>query len=158
MTTKVTFRSALASDADAIGQLVRTAYAKWIPVIGREPKPMTVDYSLAVTQNDFELLFDGVELAGLVETIRKDDCLWIENLAVAPHQHGKGFGRRLLARAEELAQVAQLGEIRLLTNADFRSNVALYHRAGYAVTHVEPFMGGITVYMAKRPGACSRFR
>ncbi len=152
MTPKPSFRPAVASDAEAIGQLVRAAYSKWIPVIGREPKPMTVDYGLAVEQNDFELLFDQGDLVGLVETIRKDDCLWIENVAVSPDQQGRGFGRRLLARAEELAHAAHAGEMRLLTNADFQSNVTLYQRVGYRVTHTEPFMGGTTVYMTKRLG------
>ena len=36
-------------DADAVRSLVRSAYAKWIPVIGREPKPMGADYEHAVS-------------------------------------------------------------------------------------------------------------
>jgi hypothetical protein len=39
-------------DAVAIQRLTREAYAKWVPIIGREPKPMTVDYAEAV------MLFD----------------------------------------------------------------------------------------------------
>ena len=35
-------------DAPAIRDLTRAAYAKWVPVIGREPKPMGADYDLAV--------------------------------------------------------------------------------------------------------------
>jgi hypothetical protein len=35
-------------DAVAIQRLTREAYAKWVPIIGRQPKPMTVDYAEAV--------------------------------------------------------------------------------------------------------------
>ena len=36
-------RQAVPADAPAIRELTRAAYAKWIPLIGREPKPMTAD-------------------------------------------------------------------------------------------------------------------
>ena len=41
-------RRAAPPDAEAVRSLTRKAYAKWIPVIGREPKPMTADYEVAV--------------------------------------------------------------------------------------------------------------
>lgn len=150
MNPTLSFRAASSNDAEAIACLVRAAYSKWIPVIGREPKPMTVDYRLAVAANDIALLFDQDVLVGLIETIRKDDCIWIENVAVAPDHQGKRLGQRLLAHAEDLAKAARHTEVRLLTNADFKANVSLYQKLGYAITHTEPFMGGTTVHMAKR--------
>ncbi|MIL09746.1 N-acetyltransferase [Salmonella enterica subsp. enterica] len=143
-------RPATLDDAEAIARLVNDAYAKWEPVIGRKPMPMTVDYRQAVGRNDFALLFDQEQLVGLIEAIRQDDCIWIENVAVTPDRQGAGIGQRLLAHAEELAKTAGRKEVRLLTNADFKSNVTFYRKFGYAVSHVEPFMGGQTVYMVKR--------
>ena len=35
-------------DAVAIQNLTREAYAKWVPIIGRQPKPMRMDYAEAV--------------------------------------------------------------------------------------------------------------
>jgi uncharacterized protein len=150
MNTDITFQAATSSDVEAIGSLVRAAYAKWVPVIGREPKPMKADYRLSVERNDFALLHYQGELAGLIETIEKEDCIWIENIAVAPVHQGKGLGQLLLAHVEDRAFSAGHGEVRLLTNADFKSNVELYQKVGYTITHTEPFMGGTTVYMAKR--------
>lgn len=40
---EVTMRTALPEDAIAIRALVRAAYARWVPVIGREPRPMQAD-------------------------------------------------------------------------------------------------------------------
>ena len=145
----ITFRSATPDVAAAIRELVRSAYAKWVPLIGREPRPMTADYDLAVREHQFDLVFDGDRLAGLIETTVRDDHLWIENVAVVPSAQGKGLGRQLLARAETRAREASREEMRLLTNGAFAANVALYEHVGYVVTHTEPFMGGTTVYMTK---------
>ena len=34
-------RRATPRDAEAVRALTRAAYAKWVPLIGREPRPMT---------------------------------------------------------------------------------------------------------------------
>lgn len=145
----LSFRSALPQDAKLIHALVRAAYAKWVPVIGREPKPMNADYEKAVREHDFALLCIGEEIAGLIETMTRDDHLWIENVAVSPAYQGMGLGRRLLDRAEENARQSGLTKLSLLTNADFKANVTLYEKIGYVVTLREPFMGGITLCMSK---------
>jgi ribosomal protein S18 acetylase RimI-like enzyme len=149
MSSDLPLRTATTTDADAIRDLVRAAYARWVPLIGREPRPMLVDYAQAIRQHRIDLLVDGAEIVGLIETALRDDHLWIENVAVSPAEQGRGHGRRLLAHAEQLAVAAGRGELRLLTNAAFESNVALYRRVGYDVTHCEPFMGGTTLYLSK---------
>ena len=81
MTDRVELRQAKATDAAAIRNLTRQAYARWVPLIGREPKPMTVDYDEAVVRHRFDLLhIDGV-LAALIETIREPDHLLVEGSA-----------------------------------------------------------------------------
>jgi GNAT superfamily N-acetyltransferase len=117
---------------------------------------MIADYELAVREHQFDLVDDADGLAGLVETSLREDHLWIENIAVRPDCQGRGLGRRLLARAEQRATSAGLGELRLLTNGAFAANVALYERVGYVITHREPFMGGTTVHMSKRLGLQER--
>ncbi|MDF3075033.1 MAG: hypothetical protein K0S54_2700 [Alphaproteobacteria bacterium] len=147
----IDIKLATPADAIAIRALTRSAYAKWVPVVGREPVPMTVDYEQALRRHRFDLLnFDGA-LSGLIETLQLPDHLWIENIAVLPDHQGKGLGRRLLDHAECLAIEAGLGEMRLLTNAAFASNVELYKRVGYRIDRLEPFRdGGTTVYMSKK--------
>jgi len=150
MSAPIVFRSATPADAVAIGALVRAAYARWVPLIGREPRPMLADYNAAVREHQFDLAEQEGRLAGLIETAQRDDHLWIENVAVHPDVQGKGLGRALLARAEARARDAGLGETRLLTNGAFAANIALYERVGYVITRREPYMGGETVHMSKR--------
>jgi ribosomal protein S18 acetylase RimI-like enzyme len=146
-------RQAVAGDAAAIRALTRAAYAKWVPVIGREPLPMVADYEAAVAKHRFDLLYvDGV-LAALIETIAKEDHLLIENVAVDPAFQKRGLGRKLMAHAETVAAQAGYGMLRLYTNKSFAENVTLYQRLGYAVDREEKFRGGFTVYMSKRINA-----
>lgn len=144
-------READAGDAAAIRDLTRAAYARWVPVIGREPLPMVADYDAALRAHRFDLLCDrdGALLA-LIETVRAPDHLLVENVAVAPAHQGRGLGRRLMAHAEVLAEAAGLAELRLYTNGAFAANIRLYLSLGYAITREEPFRGGTTVHMAKR--------
>jgi len=132
-----------------VRDLTRAAYAKWVPLIGREPKPMAADYEAAVRDHRVDLAFIGEELAGLIEMIPEDEALLIENLAVAPAFQGRGIGRLLLDHAETVA--AWLGKpgIGLYTNTAFAENVALYQRLGYRIDREEPYLGGFTVYLSK---------
>jgi GNAT superfamily N-acetyltransferase len=141
---------AVLQDATKIRALTRAAYAKWVPLIGREPLPMQADYGRAVAEHTIDLLIVDGALAGLVETILQPDHLWIENVAVAPKQQGRGFGRLLLDHAERRALQSGRTEIRLLTNQAFAANLELYAKRGYSVHRTEPFRGGTTVHMSKR--------
>ena len=142
-------RAAMPADAGAIRALTRAAYAKWVPVIGREPKPMAADYEAAVREHRFALLHRGEALVALVETMAREDHLWIENLAVAPEEQGRGYARRLLAHVESEARAMGVPEIRLLTNQAFDVNIPFYERNGFEVTARKPYLNGITVYMRR---------
>ena len=150
ITSSIRLRPAEPADATAIRDIVRAAYAKWVPVIGREPLPMRADYDKAVAEHPFDLAIEGDRIVGMLETMLEDDHLWIENVCVAPQAQGKGIGRLLLERAEEKAREAGRRELRLLTNGAFEANVSLYRRHGYTIDREEPFMNGTTVYMSKK--------
>lgn len=150
--TPFELRRAEPADAAAVRTLTRDAYAKWVPVIGREPKPMTKNYDTAVRMNRIDLAHVDGELAGLIETIDRSDHLLIENVAVAPARHGKGIGRALLAHAETVARAAGYREVRLYTNQKFAANVTLYLALGYRIDREEESELGVTVYMSKGVG------
>jgi ribosomal protein S18 acetylase RimI-like enzyme len=143
-------RRAGPADAEAIAALTREAYAKWVPVIGRAPKPMTADYDLAVRAHLIDLLTADGALAGLVECIRQPDHLLIENLAVSPSHQGRGYGRTMLLHAEDLARKLGLAEVRLYTNKLFAENVAFYAKHGYRLDGETPFKDGFIVHMSRR--------
>jgi len=149
MNEVVSLRVAREGDAEAIRALSREAYAKWVELTGREPLPMRVDYSDAVTKHRFDLLYVGGCLAALIETVPEGDCLLIENVAVRPAFQGRGFGTRLLKMAEELAASLALAGVRLYTNKLFVQNIRLYEALGYRVEREEELNGGVAVHMIK---------
>lgn len=143
-------RRAAPADVEAVRALTRAAYAKWVPVIGREPKPMAADFDRAVCDHWIDLEEQGATLLGLIEMIPADGHLLVENIAVAEAAQGRGIGRRLLAHAEQVARAAGFPEIRLYTNAAFASNLTFYAGHGYRETARSALPdGGAMVHFAK---------
>ena len=145
----IEIRQATPQDAAAIAGLTRAAYTKWIPVIGREPKPMEANYDEAVLKHRFDLLYVDGTLAALIETVKEADHLLIENVAMSPDFQGCGLGGQLLKHVEKLACDQGYGELRLYTNKKFASNVELYLHVGYRIDRETVGARGTTVYMSK---------
>jgi GNAT superfamily N-acetyltransferase len=126
-------RRATPEDAAAVRALVRAAYAKWVPIIGREPTPMMADYDQAVRDHVVDLLFVDEHLTAVIEMIVEAELLLVENTAVRPDQTGKGYGRTLMLHAVELARSMGCRRLRLYTNRLMTQNIALYQRLGYSI-------------------------
>jgi N-acetylglutamate synthase-like GNAT family acetyltransferase len=145
-----TFRRATAADASLVRDITRAAYAKWVPVIGREPKPMTADYDKAVANHVIDLLEESGRPIALIEMIPAPDHLLIENIAVLPEHHNTGLGGILLERSNTIAQSLNLTELRLYTNGKFTSNIDFYALRGFEIFQrdVLPALGEV-VHMKK---------
>jgi GNAT superfamily N-acetyltransferase len=149
MTTAPFLRRAEPADASAIDALTQAAYAKWVPILGRKPQPMTADYNVAVRAHRIDLLEDGADPVALIEMALEADHLLIVNLAVAPPWQGQGLGSRLLAHAEAVARAEGKPVLRLYTNRLMTPNIALYRTRGYAIDREEAYAGGAVVHMSK---------
>jgi len=146
----VSQRIATAADAAAIAALTYEAYAKWVPLAGRKPLPMEVDYDAAVLIYRFDLVEADGRLAALIETTPDGDRLLIGNVAVRPAFQDQGLGERLMRHSEALAAQAGLKGTRLYTNKLFAAKIALYESLGYSLDgedHVAP--GVVRVNMSK---------
>jgi len=143
-------RTALPHEGAALRDLARAAYAKWVPVLGREPRPMQADYEAAIKTFRFDVIkVDGTIVAS-IQTEPREGHFWVESVAVAPELQGQGVGNRLLAHAEVLARAAGFSEIRLLTNGKMMDNRRLYAKVDYTEDLEEPFGDGTVVYLSKR--------
>jgi hypothetical protein len=78
------------ADAGAVRDLTRAAYAKWVPLLGREPLPMIADYDVAVRDQILDMLHLDGKLAALIEMHPEADHLLIVNVAVSPTFQGNG--------------------------------------------------------------------
>jgi ribosomal protein S18 acetylase RimI-like enzyme len=131
----VKVRRATGDDVPALTAIATAAYAVYVPRIGRPPPPMVADYAAAVRDRETWVLDDRGRVAGFLVLDYHDDHVLLENVAVAPEDHGRGLGRRLLTYAEECTIARELDEIRLYTNEAMTENQALYERIGYEETH-----------------------
>lgn len=138
----IKLRGATPADADALRALVRASYSKWIPTIGREPRPMSADYSAAIREHLVEVVDGDHGIVAALELIPAADHMFIQNIVVAEYAQGQGIGSALLLRAETIAGALGLQEMRLLTNERMVSNRALYLRRGYEEYALEPILGG----------------
>ncbi len=143
-------RRASLADAETIAQLSDAAYARYIPRIGRKPQPMTADYRQMVQDHPIWLLCVGDQPLGVLVLIYEPDQALIYSVAVGPEFQGQGWGRYLLAYAEEQARREGYQRIRLYTNALMEENIALYRRLGYEETKREEYLGSMLVHMAKQ--------
>jgi ribosomal protein S18 acetylase RimI-like enzyme len=150
--SELVFRRAGPADAATVAAITDAAYAKWVPVIGRKPKPMTVDYNAAIRDHLVELAYLDDIAVGLIELIPAADHLLLENIAIDPAAQGQGIGRRLMQRVEEHAIAMGLPMVRLYTNKAFATNLGFYQRLGYTIEGEEPYKEGFTVYFAKSVG------
>jgi GNAT superfamily N-acetyltransferase len=151
MNEPLSLRRATAADAAAVRALTRAAYAKWVPLVGCEPLPMTADYERAVIAHAVFLLEEDSDLRALIEMAPADGHLLIVNIAVRPDQQGAGLGGRLLDHAEWFARSLGLDEIQLYSNAAMASNLDFYGRRGYLEFRrgtVVP--GSVSVFMRKQ--------
>lgn len=144
-----TFRRASVGDVAAIRDWVRAVYAKYVSRMGRESKPMTADYRLAIENHQVWVVCEADEIVAVLELIASPEAFTLENIAVSERLQGQGVGGKLLDFAESEARRQGYAEILLFTNENMGDNAALYSHRGYEETHREPMAGGAVVYMRK---------
>jgi len=142
-------RPALPEEAAALRDLVRAAYAEWVPLIGREPGPMLDDYAARIAaQEAWVVAQDGTLLAAIVLEDGAD-ALLLDNIAIAPAARGQGLFARLMAFAEAEARRRGHATIRLYTHALMVRNIDLYRRLGFIETGRAEQAGFDRVFMAR---------
>ena len=141
----------LASPADlaAIEAIVQSAYAGYVPRIGRKPGPMLDDYAAMIRGRHVYVLCSGGGPSGVLVLIPEEHAMLLDNVAVSPEEQGRGYGRVLIAFAERAAREQGLRALRLYTNEAMTENIALYERLGFVETHRGEENGFRRVYMTK---------
>ncbi len=142
-------RPATLDDLHPVETIVRTAYAHYVPRIGREPGPMLDDYSALIQQGHVHVIEHNGTAQGVLVLIPEPTAMLLDNVAVSPDAQGLGLGRKMLEFAERTAMQSGYRTIKLYTNEAMTENIALYARIGYVETHRAVEKGLRRVYMAK---------
>jgi GNAT superfamily N-acetyltransferase len=134
----------------ALRALVRAAYAKYVPRLGREPAPMLDDYAARIAAGQAWVLEEDGALLGALILEDEPGALMLYNIAVAPAAQGMGVGRRLIAFTEAEARRRGHAVLKLYTNERMVENVAMYPRLGFTETHRGAESGHRRVHFEKR--------
>ncbi len=143
-------RRASVGDVAAVTALQRAAYAKNRPLLGVEPLPLLADYRRILADYETWLCEGADGLDGVLILEPRTDDLLIWSIATAPHLHGRGLGRRLLAAAEERTRALGLAVVRLYTGEPLTHNIAWYERHGFVRERVEQLADRRAIHMMKR--------
>ena len=77
-----TIRPAGTEDAPAVAGCVRSAYAKYVGRIGKEPAPMREDHAAAIGAGEVYVLVDGDRLLGTIRLRPEGDHLFVGSVAI----------------------------------------------------------------------------
>jgi ribosomal protein S18 acetylase RimI-like enzyme len=146
------FRSAEATDAASVAELVDAAYGHYVERIGMLPGPMTEDYAEVIRNRQVTVAERHGAIVGIVVLSVTDEGFLVDNVAVHPSHRGTGLGRALLEFAEAEARRAGFDSIYLYTHEQMTENLALYSRIGY-VEYDRRSQGAFSlVYLRKHLG------
>lgn len=135
----ITIRIADPSDASAVQDISAEAYIPvYQAIIGAAPKPAHEDYTDRIKRGEVWMLDLVDEPSGVIVLEPTADYLLIYSIAVRPRHQGRGYGKLLLAFAEQQAAARGLTEVRLYTNRRMEQNLAFYRNLGYSETGARP--------------------
>jgi hypothetical protein len=100
----LTIRRATIADAPVVHEITDLAYARYVPLLGREPQPMTADHQAMIAEHEVWLLVDDGAPLGVLELIFEPGCTLIYSVAVRPSTDDAE--RMLLDWAERAARGA----------------------------------------------------
>ncbi len=95
---------------------------------------MTADYAALVAAHEVWVGIADERVVGVLVLRPGGDGLELENVAVDPTHQRRGFGRTLIAFAEQRARDLGLTAVTLYTNAAMVENLRLYPQLGFVET------------------------
>jgi N-acetylglutamate synthase-like GNAT family acetyltransferase len=87
------FRSAEATDAARVAELVDAAYRHYVERIGMLPGPMTDDYAEVIGNRQVTVAEHHGTIVGIIALSVTDEGFLVDNVAVHPGHRGTGLGR-----------------------------------------------------------------
>lgn len=125
-------RLAVATDEPEIRQCAEQAYARYVPLIGRKPAPMTADFARQIADGVVYVATDDrAVFQGFIVFYAEHGHMLLENVAVLPSAAGQGVGKALIRFCEDAARQQGVGAVHLYTNEKMTENLSIYPKLGY---------------------------
>ncbi len=146
---KLVLSEAVASQHDAIQDLVDVAFQPYVRALGHDGEAADVyaRISSALEDGGIFVCLDGEDVAAAIVTSRKAQDISIDYLAVEPARQGAGMGSLLLAELEAVARSAGANAL-VLHTAEIRHDLLrFYRRNGFVETRRAPPAHGKDTYL-----------
>lgn len=125
-------RLAVATDEPEIRQCAEQAYARYVPLIGRKPAPMTADFARQIADGVVYVATDDrAVFQGFIVFYAEHGHMLLENVAVLPSAAGQGVGKALIRFCEDAARQQGVCAVHLYTNEKMTENLSIYPKLGY---------------------------
>jgi ribosomal protein S18 acetylase RimI-like enzyme len=82
-------------DAVRIAAIARSAYAKYVARIGREPAPMSADYVAEIAMRRVVVIETAGNISGYMIAWPESDAYFIDNIGIDPAHQGEGLGSNM---------------------------------------------------------------
>ncbi|MBY0321698.1 MAG: GNAT family N-acetyltransferase [Reyranella sp.] len=137
----LTFRTAMLSDGEKVGRIIRAAFTPYVRALGRELpadgsaqfEEVRERFAAELGRGDVYVAVDGERIVGAVRTKPLENALYISQIAVDPSRQGTGVGSWLLARIDEVGRSRGLSGLSLETAEMAEANIRLYRRHGFEI-------------------------
>ena len=149
MTAPIMLRQADGDDLPFLRACARAAYSQYVEAIGREPPPMNADFAAHLEHDRVTIAQSSEEPMGYAVWRLDDECLFLENIAVAENARGNGIAGLMITWLEEQALQAGRTAIELYTNIKMTGNLSLYPHLGFVQTRTLIEHGFERVYFRK---------
>src|SRR5215510_12334201 len=151
----LTFRTAMPSEGEEVGRVIRAAFTPYVRALGRElPAEGSAGFAegwerfaAELERGDVYVALDGEQIVGAVRTKPQENALYNQQIAVDPSRQGTGVGSWLLARIDELARSRRLGGLSLETAEMAEANIRLYRRHGFEIVSRSPPEHGLDAHI-----------
>ena len=150
--TEVSLRKATVEDLTFVAACAEIAYQIYVDRIGKKPAPMVADFAAALRAQQLEILVVDDQPIGFLVSYEKAQCLFVENVAIAPEHQGKGYGGAIFDALERRASVGGLAAIELYTNEKMSENLKFYSRLGFTEFDRRSESGFNRIYFRKELG------
>lgn len=134
-TASIEIRTALETDAEAVSEVLRRAFAEYEPLYTRAGFAVTTPGPDRIRQRMQEgpvwIAVEQGRVIGTVSAVLQPNGCYIRGMAVLPDSRAKGLGRLLLATAESFAREHGMDRLHLSTTPFLGRAIRLYTAFGF---------------------------
>jgi ribosomal protein S18 acetylase RimI-like enzyme len=142
-------RVALTTDLVAIERCVAEAYQGYTDRIGKRPASMDREFRPLVEAGHVYVYESDGRVIAAMTVASESDHVEVSSVAVSPAAQGRGIGRQLMAKAEQIAVERGLPRLRLYTKTALPELAIYYERLGYRLMERKQDHGYDRVFLEK---------